>query len=98
VRALVTGAGGFVGRHLVDRLRSDGWDVVALTRAQVDLADARAGAAAAERARAGTDQEGNKPGRMTHIHPSSSPSERVPFREHPRENRLRYGRERLTSG
>jgi nucleoside-diphosphate-sugar epimerase len=46
VRALVTGAGGFVGRHLVDRLRTDGWDVVALTRAQVDLADARAGAAA----------------------------------------------------
>ena len=26
VRALVTGAGGFVGRHLVDRLRRDGWD------------------------------------------------------------------------
>jgi nucleoside-diphosphate-sugar epimerase len=38
-RALVTGAGGFVGRHLVDRLRANGWDVVALTRADVDLGD-----------------------------------------------------------
>jgi nucleoside-diphosphate-sugar epimerase len=39
VRALVTGAGGFVGRHLTDRLRRDGWDVVGLTRREVDLAD-----------------------------------------------------------
>ncbi|HEY0127449.1 MAG TPA: NAD(P)-dependent oxidoreductase [Blastococcus sp.] len=39
MKALVTGAGGFVGRHLVARLRADGWDVVALTRASVDLAD-----------------------------------------------------------
>ncbi|HEX2075628.1 MAG TPA: NAD(P)-dependent oxidoreductase [Geodermatophilus sp.] len=46
MRALVTGAGGFVGRHLVARLRADGWDVVALTRQQVDLADPDAGAAA----------------------------------------------------
>ncbi|MDP3712516.1 MAG: NAD-dependent epimerase/dehydratase family protein [Mycobacteriales bacterium] len=38
-RALVTGAGGFVGRHLVDRLRADGWDVVALTRRDADLSD-----------------------------------------------------------
>jgi nucleoside-diphosphate-sugar epimerase len=44
VRALVTGAGGFVGRHLVARLRADGWDVTALTRVDVDLADPVAGA------------------------------------------------------
>jgi nucleoside-diphosphate-sugar epimerase len=29
---LVTGAGGFVGRHLVSRLVADGWDVVATVR------------------------------------------------------------------
>ncbi|MGY1815596.1 NAD-dependent epimerase/dehydratase family protein [Blastococcus sp. SYSU D00820] len=46
LRALVTGAGGFVGRHLVARLAADGWDVVAVTRAQVDLTDATAAAAA----------------------------------------------------
>jgi len=42
-RALVTGAGGFVGRHLVARLRADGWDVVALARGDADLADPAAG-------------------------------------------------------
>ncbi len=46
MRALVTGAGGFVGRHLTDRLRRDGWDVVGLTRREVDLTDPAAGAAA----------------------------------------------------
>jgi nucleoside-diphosphate-sugar epimerase len=48
-RALVTGAGGFVGRHLLARLQADGWDVVAATRTGprgVDLADADAGRAA----------------------------------------------------
>ncbi|WP_346619153.1 NAD(P)-dependent oxidoreductase [Blastococcus montanus] len=46
MRALVTGAGGFVGRHLVDRLERDGWHVTGLTRRDVDLADPVAGAAA----------------------------------------------------
>lgn len=48
-RALVLGAGGFVGRHLCARLRADGWDVVGTVRpgarsdgvggTPVDLAD-----------------------------------------------------------
>ena len=39
MKALVTGAGGFVGGHLCSRLAEDGWDVVGTVRGEVDLAD-----------------------------------------------------------
>ena len=68
-------------------------------RGRQRLADARTAAAAAERERAGADQEGRKPGRMTHNHPSSCPARTRPLSgTATRENRPRYGRERLTSG
>lgn len=62
MRALVTGASGFVGRYLVDALRGDGYDVLACggpndavrgdeTYFAVDLADAASVAAAFERGR-----------------------------------------------
>jgi dTDP-4-dehydrorhamnose reductase len=41
-RWLITGAGGMVGRDLVDELTARGEDVVALTRSDLDIADARA--------------------------------------------------------
>jgi UDP-glucose 4-epimerase len=47
VKALVTGAGGFVGSHLCARLAADGWDVVGVTRDDVDLTDPVATAAMA---------------------------------------------------
>ena len=37
--ALVTGGGGFAGRHLVERLRAGGGEVVAPTHAELDLLD-----------------------------------------------------------
>ena len=38
-RALITGAGGLLGRHMTDRLTRSGWQVVPLTRQQLDIAD-----------------------------------------------------------
>jgi len=48
---VVTGAGGFVGRHLVAMLRADGVDVAGWIRADVDLCDPQAVAAAVRRER-----------------------------------------------
>ena len=50
-RAFVTGGHGFVGRHLVARLRSEGWHVVAPRRDQLDLCDTVTAAAAVRAAR-----------------------------------------------
>jgi len=50
-RVLVTGAGGFVGRHLVARLAAEGAEVTALTRAGCDLTDHAAVRAAVSAAR-----------------------------------------------
>ncbi|WP_030442660.1 NAD-dependent epimerase/dehydratase family protein [Actinoplanes subtropicus] len=50
-RVLVTGAGGFVGRHLVARLAEQGADVTALTRTGCDLTDPDAVRAAVVAAR-----------------------------------------------
>ena len=41
-KALVTGAGGFVGRRLVEAFRAAGWTVAAAGRAQLDVTDAAA--------------------------------------------------------
>lgn len=40
--AIVTGADGFLGRHVVPALRAAGWDVVALDREAADITDAGA--------------------------------------------------------
>jgi GDP-L-fucose synthase len=40
MRAVVTGAGGFLGSHLVERLQNDGHDVFAARRADYDLTSA----------------------------------------------------------
>jgi 2-alkyl-3-oxoalkanoate reductase len=41
-KALVTGAGGFVGRPLVEAFRAAGWQVAAAGRAELDVTDAAA--------------------------------------------------------
>ncbi|MDQ5974778.1 MAG: UDP-glucose 4-epimerase, partial [Actinomycetota bacterium] len=46
-RLVVLGATGFVGSHVVERATSAGWDVVALSSRDVDLAHAAGGAALA---------------------------------------------------
>ena len=50
MRALVTGGTGRVGSAVVERLRSEGWSVVAAGRTDGDLADAQAAHSLAERA------------------------------------------------
>ena len=62
MRVLVTGAGGFVGGHLVPRLSAEGHDVIATDR-DLDVADAAAVAAAVERLR---------PGAIVHLAAQSS--------------------------
>lgn len=47
-RVLVTGGGGFLGRHVVERLRAAGADVVAPSRAESDLLDVAAEISVAE--------------------------------------------------
>lgn len=56
MRALVTGAAGFIGSHLVERLAGDGWDVVAVDNLTpyYDVTQKRSNAAAV-RATAGVD-------------------------------------------
>ena len=39
IRLLVTGAGGMVGREVVEAARGRGWDVVGLGRAELDVTD-----------------------------------------------------------
>ena len=62
MRVLVTGAGGFVGGHLVPRLTAEGFDVVATDR-ELDVADSAAIAAAIRRIR---------PGAIVHLAAQSS--------------------------
>jgi NAD(P)-dependent dehydrogenase (short-subunit alcohol dehydrogenase family) len=50
MRALVTGGTGRVGSAISERLRSEGWSVVAAGRADGDLADAEAAHTLVERA------------------------------------------------
>lgn len=52
-RLVVLGATGFVGSHVVERATSAGWEVLAPSRREVDLADAAGGAALADIVRDG---------------------------------------------
>lgn len=52
-RIVVLGATGFVGSHVVERAKNAGWDVVALTSSDIDLADPSSSQALAAMLQAG---------------------------------------------
>lgn len=63
---LISGGAGFAGRHLVDRLREDGYDPVAPSRAELDFLDSDAVRATVAR---------SSPAAVIHLAALSSPSQ-----------------------